>query len=94
MTTPRDFLNLIVLDHQFELRVTPSPDNFQGTAYIANLTCSCNWSTGRAIHEREARDGYDRVLTQEWAVREQLQHLLDQELDTRSVLLKTADGLK
>ena len=93
MTTARDFLNLIVLDHQFTHTQIDRPGLAQDLGYIMNLSCSCGWSTGRAVSISEITKSYDTTLTTEWSDREQLQHLLDQELDLRPMLLKLAEGL-
>jgi hypothetical protein len=95
VTTPRSFLDLIAPDHQFTLHQRDNEGDWGlSTAYLINMSCSCGFSTGRAVSMTESGSGYAETLTGEWLDRERLNHLLDQRLDTRPMLLLVADGLE
>jgi hypothetical protein len=70
--------------HRFALTRTNSPDfKDQDLFQILVMSCSCKkWKTRRAVNVNEVDDGYSTILTQEWMAREQMHHLLDQEVPT------------
>lgn len=89
--TPRDLLELVRSDHQFTVTSSMQygPALIQETRdqQIVTLSCSCHWDTKLALlRDKSTPEAsiQDKIVL--WSRSEQLDHLLDQETELRSVL--------
>jgi len=79
----RDLVFQAEAKHRFTLQRQDASTFADEDLYqILVMSCSCKWKVRRAVNLDELDGGFSTILTQEWMHREQMNHLLDQEVDS------------